>query len=117
MKLVLITSLLLRQSIKLEQFGVSPWNDLIQGNYDVNDLTPEISDFIVANGYIMSIPESRYAAIRHVLFNKSGKTLTLGNNGVVLRIISKADLLKPKYKGAEGEQQLYEDLKSGMLRP
>ena len=79
---------------------------MLDGTYDVNDLTPEIQDFIVTNGYTMANRESRFAAIKAVLFSKSAKTLTLGSDGVILRVIQKNDFAKERYLGKRWSKEL-----------
>ena len=110
-------SLANQESIKqLEaQFGV-PLQELIDGTYDVNLLTAEIVDFITTNGYVMANTQSRHSAIRTVLFNRSGKTLTLGTDGQLLQVISKSAFYKERYLGTEGDKTLTADIKDGTVK-
>lgn len=96
-------------------YGVE-WIDLIDGTYDVDALTPEAIDFIVTNGYEMGDPRQRLAAIRETLFDKSGKTLTLGINGEVIQVIDKFNFLKPEYLNAKGEAKLLKALKDKTIK-
>ena len=52
----------------------------------------------------------RYAAIREVLYTKSGKTLTLGLDGTLLEVLDKESLAKPQYLGEDGDMNLYMDI-------
>lgn len=96
-------------------FGVA-WTDLIAGTYNPNSLPVEIQNFIQSNGYDMNDTQSRLSAIREVLFNKSGKTLTIGMDGTVIRVLDKTELAFERYLGPKGQKNLHADLKSGKVK-
>lgn len=100
----------------MEQFFGPDWMSLIDGTYNANDLTREATDFIMAAGYDMSDKQSRLAALREVLYEKSGKSLTIGNDGSILKVLSKNDFVKPEYLTAKGDQQLKADIESGKVK-
>lgn len=96
-------------------FGVA-WTDLIAGTYNPNSLPVEIQNFIQSNGYDMSDTQSRFSAIRDVLFNKSGKTLTVGMDGTVVRVLDKTEFASERYLGPKGQKNLHADLKNGKVK-
>lgn len=96
-------------------FGVD-WQSLIKGSYNPNSLTETIKDFIMANGYDMNTKAGRFACIRDVLFRKSAGTLTLGSDGIVLKVVNKHDFVLDKYLAKDGQKQLRADIKSGEVK-
>lgn len=100
----------------MEQFFGVDWMGLIDGLFDPNKLTREAQDFIMAAGYDMSDKQSRLACLREVLFDKSGKSLTIGNDGAILKVIPKTDFLKPEYLTARGDLKLKNDIINGKVK-
>lgn len=93
-----------------DYFGVS-WQELIEGTYDPNDLSEEAKNFILQQ-YDMSDYRSRMACIRDILFNASNKTLTIGTDGTVLRVLERDDVLISRYAGENGTKNLRADLRA-----
>lgn len=111
-----ISSALITKTIEMveAQFNAK-WKDLIDGTYDPNLLNAEVKDLISLYGD-MGDRQSRYAIINHVLFNKSGKTFTLGSGGVLLQVIDKTNFTKARYLGPNGDANLLTDLQSGKIK-
>ena len=96
-------------------FGVS-WNDLIENKYEASSLTPEATQFIMTNFYDMADNQQRLSAIRDVLFQQSGKTLTIGNDGTVLEVLEKSQFANSRYLGPQGDANLRADIKNGKVK-
>ena len=100
----------------MEQFFGVDWMGLVDGSYDANKLTREAQDFIMSKGYDMADKQSRLAAIREVLYEKSGRSLTIGNDGTILKVLPKDQFLKAEYLTAKGDQKLKQDLLDGKVK-
>ena len=107
----------------LENFFGLTFTELISGNYNANDLTENAKEFICpdyknlpeniieeSSRYRMSDKDARIACVKDMLFMLSGKTLTVGSDGTLLKVISKEDFLKDEYLGEAGNIQFKRDI-------
>lgn len=96
-----------------EFFDVS-WENLLNGNFKLEDLTPEAQQYVLGAGYDIDSYNDRIAMLRERLFHLSNNTLTLSYEGEVLQVLDKQDLVKNEY--LDNEQQLIDDIKSGKVK-
>ena len=94
-------------------FGVN-WTDLLNGNYDASEITPLAKEFIFKR-YDMSDRNSRYAAIREILYNVSKHSLSIGSDGTLLRVLDKTKFAIDKYIGENGDKQFRRDLQNAKI--
>ena len=87
-----------------EVFGTD-WDTLVHSDKPVPN----------TNEYNMDDRQSRLAAVRIVLFNKSGKTLTINNDGILMQVVDKETFVSDNYKGAKGEKALKKDIKDSKV--
>lgn len=112
----------------LENFFGIAYGELISGEYNANDLSEGAKEFIcpgyknlkttdieVNSRYDMSDKEQRIACVKEALFMLSAKTLTVGTNGTLLKIISKEDFLKDEYLGEAGNTKFKKDIINGKI--
>ena len=96
---------------------------LITGDYSANDLSDNVKNMICpgytnltneqikANRrYNLDDKDARVRFGREVLFLISGKTLTVGADGSLLRVMDKEEFLKEEYLGKEGSTKFKQDL-------
>ena len=108
-------------------FGIS-FAELIAGDYDANDLAESAKQFICPgyqniketdikenSRYDLSDKAARISCAKDVLFMLSGKTLTVGHDGTLLRIITKEDFLKDEYLGDAGNTKFKRDVIDGKI--
>lgn len=91
------------------------FNELRTGDILENS-TPsaEFIDYLNAGGYDFNNKESRIAAVREMMYYKSGGKYTLSSIGEVQQIIDKKGFMKAEY--ANNETKLQEDIKSGKIK-
>lgn len=99
----------------IEFFDIG-WEDLISGNFDLLSLNQEAQTFILENGYDINSYNDRIALISTVLNQYSGGTLTLSNDGEVLQILDKNELVKSEYLTEDGNKKLLQDIKDGKVK-
>lgn len=97
-------------------FGVS-WIDLAwtsneTDRLDISKISSDAKIFAEKNGYNLKNRQSRLACLRELIYLGSNKQLTLDNNFLVIRSLTKDEFLKPEYSTTEA---LYEALKKGPL--
>jgi len=100
----------------VEAFFNISWNDLIQGSYDANQLSQPAKDFIMSNAFDMADNQSRLSAIRQVLFDKSGKALTVGNDGSVIKVLEAKGNVKTEFMGKDGQTKLLKAIQDGKVK-
>lgn len=96
-------------------FGVD-WTKLIDGSYDPLDLTPTANELIYKKQYDMTNTASRMSAIRSVLYTVSNKTLTITDNGELIKVVDPTEILQDKYLGENGNLQLTKDLLANKVK-
>lgn len=98
-------------------FGMS-WAKLTAPNADhsLTTFPEETKNLIDALGYDMNIPSHRLAAMKQVLFHKTGKTMTLTQDFTLMWVIPKADIVKLDYLAENGDDILLADIKSGKVK-
>lgn len=96
-------------------FGVS-LPELISGDYDATDLTDTAKNMIFEQKYDMSDIVSRMAAVRNVLCNVSNKTLTITDDGQLISILPKEQVLSNKYLTENGYNDFINKLKNKEIK-
>ena len=105
-----------------EEFVGVQFKQLIDGTYDANDLTHHAKNMIcpgydkgqTAYRYNMDDKDARINFARELLFTIS-KSLTVGADGTILKVIEKDDFIKDEYLGKEGDTKFKQDLQKGKI--
>lgn len=102
--------------ILVTEFFDVEWNKLINGEFELTDLSEDAQAYIKEAGYDISNYNDRIAMLRERLYHYSNNTLTISNNGEVLQIIDKNKLVKKEYLTKDGDKKLLADIKSGKVK-
>ena len=105
-----------------EKFIGISFESLINGDYDANDLTHDAKNIIrpgydkgqTAYRYKMDDKDARINFARELMFRIS-KSLTVGADGTILKVIEKDDFIKDEYLGKEGDTKFKQDLQKGKI--
>ena len=83
---------------EVEQLLGATIKEVIEDFYDPADFADEIKEYVAANKVDLSSQLQRWQMINDILYMKSNKTLTIGSDGTVVKIIKADDFLKPGYR-------------------
>ena len=107
-------SFLLETIASIEEMAGVSFDELKTGSTkNIESMSDEFVAFIKQNGYDYTNSESRFAAIRELLFTKSGNRYTISNTGEIMRVMDKEEFLKPEY--FKDETKLMQDIIDGKI--
>ena len=96
-------------------FGV-PFDQLLSGEYDANELTQVAKTMIFEQGYHMDDTVSRMGAIRNILYTISNKTLSITDDGKLFSILPKEQVLAEEYLAEDGLKKFMSKLRKGEIK-
>lgn len=103
-----------RKSIQAieKQFGAK-WADIIKGNID--NVPIDTQNYIASNGYNLNNRAERLSLLDEMLWENSGHTLGVANDGSIMQIVDKESIVKSEYLTMMGEFQLFKEIRSGKM--